>query len=219
MYFPSVVKLISLTKPISKESPEELMVKTARVSSKKSDEELIANPEKLLRYCWEHEHYSIFEMADMTMEITTSLAIVPQFLRHKSFSFQQFSMRYASPTPETAKQEFRFQDTMNRQASGVPVGESLQLFFEKALRDIEEEQFKWYQRAIDHGISRETARPFLPLNTKTKFYMKGSIRSWMTYLRQRLDDGAQKEHMMIARQIHEVLSQEFPICGGLLLTL
>lgn len=186
---------------------EQLVGKIARVSNPKNED----NPEyeKLLKYLIKHKHWSPFEMASMCVEITTTRAISPQILRHRSFSFQEFSQRYAQATScETP--ELRRQDLVNRQNS---------------IDDIETETIDYYQNRIDHlfkqsmelyesmlhsGIAKECARAVLPANTATRLYMSGTLRSWLHYVDLRGDNGTQAEHMKIARSIGEILDTQCP---------
>lgn len=205
-----MIKLISVTKPqeIYGQSftPEGLIAYCARVSSPHQE-----NPDyaKLLHYCIQHGHWSVFEMVDMTLEITTSRAIAAQILRHKSFSFQEFSLRY-SEALDYVPCEARRQDTKNRQNSiddlSFEVKENF-LFSQDMVWDFAYER---YQQAIANGIAKECARMLLPLNTKTRLYMKGSVRSWIHYLQVRTGPETQKEHRDIALSAQTIFNQQFP---------
>ncbi|ANT65660.1 MULTISPECIES: FAD-dependent thymidylate synthase [Prosthecochloris] len=205
------VRLLSVTKPVidiegHELTPEGLIAYCARVSSPQQE-----NPdyEHLLRYCIRNRHWSIFEMADMTVEITTSRAISPQILRHKSFCFQEFSQRYARVQAfETI--EPRRQDTKNRQNSISDLDQETLDWFSKTQDEIIKDASKAYDEALDKGIAKECARMLLPLSTQTRLYMKGSVRSWIHYLEVRLDKGTQKEHRDIAQAILVIFRQEFP---------
>lgn len=197
------VKYISKTANPDFSDVESYLIWVARVSSPNQE-----NPEysKLLKYCINHGHWSVFEMADMTVEIETTLAITPQFLRHRSFSFQQFSGRYA-PFSYYEDPELRMQgDT--KQGSGDAVDAE---DFKDTGEEIIEACFDFYDQLLLNGFSRETARAYLPACTQTRFYMKGSVRSWIHYLKVRLDNHTQKEHREIAEKILEVFKEQFPV--------
>jgi thymidylate synthase (FAD) len=190
-------------------SPEALMAYTARVSSPKQ-----VNPkfDRLLAYCIEHHHWSVFEMVDATFEIQTSRAIAQQILRHRSFTFQEFSQRYAAvPKDGFIVYDARRQDNKNRQNSVDDMDQRDKDFFEAAQRSIWHQASELYQEALNRGIAKECARFLLPLNTKTKLYMKGSLRSWIHYVELRGGNGTQKEHLDIAVAIKDVLVRKFPI--------
>ena len=200
------VKLISVTQPVEDISPEGLIAYCARVSSPNQEN---PNYAKLLKYCADHGHWSIFEMADMTVEITTTRAIAAQILRHRSFNFQEFSMRYATAFGYESTPARR-QDEKNRQNSiddlPVDVKESF-LFFQEQVWDF---AYTRYQEAIANGVAKECARMLLPLNTKTRLYMKGSVRSWIHYFQVRCDPATQKEHRDIALAAREIFCEQFP---------
>lgn len=207
------VKLISMTQPAPGEFPvaenpaEALMAYCARVSSPNQD-----NPEysKLLSYCARHGHWSVFEMADMTVEITTSRAIAQQILRHRSFSFQEFSQRYAEAT-EFEIYPARRQDKKNRQNSIDDMAEEDRQWFEDTQRAINFNSRSHYEDALFRGIAKEQARFLLPLSTQTKLYMKGSIRSWIHYIQVRTDPSTQLEHREIALECKRILLEQFPV--------
>ena len=200
------VKLISVTQPVEDISPEGLIAYCARVSSPNQEN---PNYAKLLKYCADHGHWSIFEMADMTVEITTTRAIAAQILRHRSFNFQEFSQRYATAFGYESTPARR-QDEKNRQNSiddlPVDVKESF-LFFQEQVWDF---AYTRYQEAIANGVAKECARMLLPLNTKTRLYMKGSVRSWIHYFQVRCDPATQKEHRDIALAAREIFCEQFP---------
>ena len=208
-------KLISITQiseevakslPDNLQNPEGLMAYTARVSSPKQDKEAY---EGLLKYCIKNQHWSVFEMIDMTVEIETSRAIAQQILRHRSFSFQEFSQRYAEVTSfETY--EARRQDTKNRQNSIDDMTKDTKDWFIAAQDKVQTLCDDLYQRALSLNIAKEQARFLLPLGTTTKLYMKGSVRSWIHYLQLRCGNGTQKEHKDIAKSIKEIFKQQFP---------
>ena len=149
-------------------------------------------------------------MVDMTVEITTTRAIAPQILRHRSFCFQEFSQRYSKATAfETY--EARRQDAKNRQNSLDDVDSQTKAWFRDTQQEIWELGYKRYEEALEKGIAKESARVFLPLNTATRLYMKGSVRSWVHYLEVRCDPATQKEHRDIALSIRDIFKKEFPI--------
>ena len=207
------VRFISKTIPfieIDGKTPtaEGLIAYCARVSSPHQE-----NPkyEKLLRYCIREGHWSIFELVDMTVEIIPTRAIAPQLLRHKSFQFQEFSMRYACSTLFEIY-EARAQDTKNRQNSTDTLPEDTKEWFENAQILTWNDAYQRYQHALDLGIAKECARSLLPLNTVTKLYMKGSVRSWIHYFAVRCADATQKEHRDIAIAIRdEIFAEHFPL--------
>ncbi len=191
------------------ESAEGIMAYAARVSSPKQ-----ANPKYagLLKYCIEHKHWSVFEMVDAMFEITTSRAIAQQILRHRSFTFQEFSQRYAAvPKDGFIVYEARRQDQKNRQNSVDDLDQTTKEWFESTQQEVWNLAAKYYEQALDRGVAKECARFLLPLNTKTKLYMKGSLRSWLHYVELRGSPGTQKEHMEIALAIRDLLVKKYPI--------
>lgn len=198
------VELISITP-----KAEKIMAHCARVSSPNQD-----NPEYagLLKYCADHGHWSVFEMADATIEITTSRAIAQQILRHKSFNFQEFSQRYAEAF---AREEYeaRRQDLKNRQNSIDDLDPETMDWWSMAQEDLWRDALKTYRSALDRGIAKECARMILPLSTQTRLYMKGSVRSWIHYLNVRLTSGTQLEHWEIAFAIKNLLKYQLPTVG------
>lgn len=189
------------------ENAEELIAYCARVSSPHQDNPAIAG---LLRYCIEHHHWSIFEMANMVVEITTSRAIAQQILRHRSFSFQEFSQRYAAAT-DAIVYPARRQDEKNRQNSIDDMNDDVLDWFVAEQKITIENAFARYERALAKGIAKEQARFLLPLSTETKLYMNGTLRSWITYLLLRCAHGTQREHMDIANAIKVLFVQQFPV--------
>ena len=190
---------------------EKLIGKIARVSNPNNEDN--PNVEKLIRYLIKHKHWSPFEMASMCVEIHTTRAISAQILRHRSFSFQEFSQRYAIPTDTfaTVLPDIRRQDEKNRQNSiddlPTEVVEFLQAKTDAHFRDAVE----LYEYMLSQGVAKECARSVLPLNTVTRLYMSGTIRSWLHYIDLRGDNGTQKEHQTIARAIGEILDTELPL--------
>ena len=191
---------------------EEIMGYVARVSNPNNQD----NPKVsgLLKYCIKHQHWSVFEQSSMTLEIETSRAIAAQILRHRSFTYQEFSQRYADssllgdtiPLPE-----LRSQDTKNRQNSIDDVDPLTQQNFEIKMQHHFDSAMKLYKEMLDSGIAKECARFVLPLATPTRIYMTGSCRSWIHYIQLRSAHGTQKEHMDIANACKEVFVGQFPI--------
>lgn len=179
----------------------------ARVSSPHQD-----NPEydKLIAYLIKNKHWSPLEMASMCVEITTSRAISAQILRHRSFSFQEFSQRYATAT-EFETYEARSQDLKNRQNSIDNMSDEDKKWFKFAQGWIQDECISKYKQALERGIAKEQARFLLPLSTQTKLYMSGTLRSWAHYLELRTSNGTQLEHAEIAKEIQTIFIKELPI--------
>lgn len=186
----------------------------ARVSSPNQEKEEVAG---LFKYCIRNGHWSIFELADMTIEITTSRAIAQQILRHRSFSFQEFSQRYAKASMGFETYEARRQDMKNRQNSIDDMSEETKTWFKDAQQEIQDKALSLYEEALEKGIAKEQARFLLPLSTTTKLYMKGSVRSWIHYLNLRMANGTQKEHADIAQGIQEIFAEQFPAIAAAIL--
>ena len=201
------VKLIAVTKPLVEgiNTADELISYCARVSNPANQLNVETAP-RLLRYCVKHGHWSIFETVSMTVEIVTSRAIAAQLLRHRSFTFQEFSQRYAVST-NYEDIELRLQDKLNRQASGELFKDRTSYLM--ASRVIAE-AFAAYENLIKNGVSKETARMVLPLCTQTTLYMTGNVRSWIHYFTIRCAEGTQKEHREVAQAIKEIFNQQFP---------
>lgn len=199
---------------ITPEAEKEIMY-TARVSNPKNQD---SNNTKLLDYCMKHGHWSIFEMASMCVEITCSRAIARQILRHRSFSFQEFSQRYADPQAMQAgmvMNHARSQDLKNRQNSNDDLDLNTKNWFETEQERIWEESLLIYNSAIKRGIAKECARVVLPEGlTPSRMYMTGSIRSWIHYLKLRTGNGTQLEHREIANEILNIFKQELPTVGA-----
>lgn len=192
---------------------EKVMLYCARVSNPKNQK---SEDTKLLNYCIKHGHWSVFEMADLVVEVTTSRAIAAQILRHKSFSFQEFSQRYAE-VQGFEIYNARSQDQKNRQNSIDNVSKEDQEWFLKAQESIQEAAKTLYKEALNKGIAKEQARFLLPMSSTTKLYMKGSIRSWITYFMVRLDKSTQLEHREIANGCWIIFKQRFPIVAKALM--
>lgn len=197
----SKVDLISITPETEKH-----IMYCARVSNPKNQ-----NSEniKLLDYCINHGHWSIFEQASMTVEILTSRAISAQILRHRSFNFQEFSQRY-SKSQNFITYEARRQDRKNRQNSIDDLDENTKYWFEMAQKSLHIKCQTLYEEALSKGIAKEQARFLLPLSTETKLYMTGNIRSWIHYIDLRSGNGTQKEHQEIALKCKEIFIKELP---------
>lgn len=199
-------RLIAITKPLVEgcETAEQLIAYAARVSNPANQDNHETAP-RLLAYCIKHGHWSVFETVSMTVEIVTSRAIAAQILRHRSFTFQEFSQRYA--TSDTFEPiELRTQDKKNRQGSGNGVGDG-DLYW--TANEAIDKAFASYRLLINCGVSRETARMILPLCTTTTLYMTGNARSWIHYFQQRCAEGTQKEHREIALAIKAIFDEQF----------
>ena len=191
-----------------------MMGYVARVSNPNNQE----NPKVagLLSYCIKHNHWSVFEQAHMTLEIETTRGLAAQIFRHRSFTYQEFSQRYADssllaktiPLPE-----LRRQDTKNRQNSIDNIDPFTRQKFEMLMQQHFSQGMDLYRRMLDEGIAKECARFVLPLAVPTKIYMTGSVRSWIHYIDLRTANGTQKEHMDIANDAKRVFCQQFPICS------
>jgi len=186
---------------------EDNIVYCARVSSKKQDAE---NADRLLNYLISNGHWSPFEMVNICVEVVTSRMISPQILRHRSFSFQEFSQRY-SAVDECIIYEARLQDQKNRQNSIETNDKELQDWWERIQYTVWDFAQDCYQKALDKGIAKELARGVLPGISKTKLYMNGSLRSWIHYLEVRTDPTTQKEHREIANSIKNLFIEKYPI--------
>lgn len=200
------VKLISVTPDAEKN-----IAYCARVSNPANQNN--ENSAKLLSYCIKHKHWSIFEQAFMTLEINTTRAIAAQILRHRSFTFQEFSQRYADSSVLTDRiplPNLRRQDTKNRQNSIDDLDPFVAQQFEIAIERYFQEGMDLYKTMLDKGIAKECARMVLPLATPTRIYMSGSLRSWMHYIDLRSANGTQKEHMDIAKECQCIFAGQFP---------
>ena len=215
----TTVKLISYQNPteyLSKEGIKDalgLVAYCARVSNPSNQLNAETN-EKLVKYLIKHQHWSPLEMVSACLEINTTRDIAHQIVRHRSFSFQEFSQRYANPTEMGDMFEYseaRLQDTKNRQNSIETDSAEVQIFWEESQREIIKLAEKEYKKAIKMGIAKEVARKILPEGlTKTRIYMNGTLRSWVHYIDLRSANGTQKEHMEIAKACAEVISKIFP---------
>jgi thymidylate synthase (FAD) len=203
------VKLISVTP-----DAEKMMAYVARVSNPNNQEN--PNYAKLLGYCIKHNHWSVFEQAFMTLEIETTRGLAAQVLRHRSFTYQEFSQRYADSSllaDQVPMFDLRRQDTKNRQNSIDDIDDYVKQEFEIKIRRHFDEAMVLYQSMLDSGIAKECARFVLPLATPTRMYMSGSVRSWIHYITLRSANGTQKEHMDIAEACKKIFVEQFPTCA------
>ena len=200
------VKFVSITP-----DAEKTMAYIARVSNPSNQEnEKYAG---LLKYCIKHNHWSVFEQSSMTLEIETTRGLAAQILRHRSFTYQEFSQRYADtkllddkiPLPKLRKQDLK-----NRQNSTDDLDEFLIQDFELEMEQLFNSSMNLYNRMLDNGVAKECARFVLPLATPTRLYMTGSCRSWVHYINLRSAHGTQKEHMDIAHKCREIFVEKFP---------
>jgi len=201
----SKVELISLTP-----DAEQTMAYIARVSNPKNQEN--EDYSKLLSYCIKNEHWSVFEQSFMTLQIETNRGIAAQILRHRSFTFQEFSQRYAdsSTLGDIPLPDLRRQDTKNRQNSIDDIPEKQTKFLQERIRQYFNEGMDLYNELLREGIAKECARFVLPLATPTRIYMSGSVRSWVHYIDLRSGHGTQKEHMDIAEACRKEFTEQFP---------
>lgn len=205
------VKLVSLTKSFVEETdmtPEELIVYIARVSNP-GNQLNTETSDKLIAYLIKNKHWSPFEMVDMTVEIITSRGIAQQILRHRSFSFQEFSQRYAKVN-DMEPIQLRYQADKNRQSSSNSLNEKDSEHFEKRTQQVIDLAQEVYGEMLDANVAKECARFVLPITTQTRIYMKGSIRSWLHYLQIRCDEHTQLEHRQIALEIQDIFKVNFP---------
>jgi|TARA_B100000700_G_scaffold131522_1_gene147107 thymidylate synthase (FAD) len=191
-------------------NPEENMAYIARVSNPSNqDNDKYAG---LLKYCIKHNHWSVFEQASMTLEIETTRAIAAQILRHRSFTFQEFSQRYASSTSlgEIELPELRRQDTKNRQNSIDDLDPAMVDKLNRQMNTLFSSAVSLYTQMLEEGVAKECARMVLPLCTPTRIYMTGSCRSWIHYINLRSAHGTQKEHMEIAEDCRKIFIEQYP---------
>jgi len=200
------VKLVSVTP-----DAEQTMAYVARVSNPANQDN--DNYAGLLRYCIKHNHWSVFEQSFMTLEIETTRAIAAQILRHRSFTFQEFSQRYADSSLLSKKiplPELRRQDTKNRQNSIDDLDQETIDLLTRQMDTLFSSSMALYQQMLDRGVAKECARNVLPLCTPTRIYMSGSCRSWIHYINLRSANGTQKEHMVVAEACKKVFVEQFP---------
>ena len=209
------IKLVSYSKPVLEglDTPTDLVAYCARVSNP-SNQLNSETAEKLIKYLVKHQHWSPLEMATMCLEIETTRDIARQILRHRSFSFQEFSQRYADPTKELefVKREARLQDPNNRQNSISGAELMVQYEWDKRQSELIELVKQNYDWAIRNNIAKEQARALLPEGlTMSRMYMSGTLRSWLHYIQLRSANGTQKEHMLIAKECAKVIAEVFPL--------
>jgi thymidylate synthase (FAD) len=203
------LKLVSVTS-----DAEKLMAYCARVSNPNNQNN--DNYAKLLKYCIDHQHWSIFEHGFMSVEINTTRGLAAQILRHRSFTFQEFSQRYADTTllaEDIPLFEIRRQDTKNRQNSIDDIDHEMIVKWNTQIREHFAKAKSIYDGMIKDGVAKECARFILPLATPTRLYMSGTVRSWIHYIELRSGHGTQKEHMIIANECKKIFMQQFPTIG------
>ena len=200
------VQLITLTPDAEKN-----MAFVARVSNPNNQGN--ENFSGLLKYCIKHQHWSVFEQAHMTLEIETTRAIAAQILRHRSFTFQEFSQRYAQSNElgEIDLPELRRQDNKNRQNSIDDLDKTVVDKLNRQMITLFSSAQSLYNQMVESGVAKECARMVLPLCTPTRIYMTGSVRSWIHYIELRSAHGTQKEHMEIAESCKDIFKEQFPI--------
>ena len=200
------VKFVSITP-----DAEKMMAYIARVSNPSNQQN--ENYSGLLKYCIKHNHWSVFEQSSMTLEIETTRGLAAQILRHRSFTFQEFSQRYADtkllddniPLPKLRKQDLK-----NRQNSTDDLDEFLVQDFELEMTKLFQSSMNLYNRMLEKGVAKECARFVLPLATPTRLYMTGSCRSWIHYINLRSAHGTQKEHMDVVAKARSIFTEQFP---------
>jgi thymidylate synthase (FAD) len=203
------VKLVSVTP-----DAEKLMAYCARVSNPNNQNN--DNYAKLLKYCIDHQHWSIFEHGFMTVEINTTRGLAAQILRHRSFTFQEFSQRYADTTlltDDIPLFELRRQDNKNRQNSIDDISDETRVKWTVQIREHFAKAQALYDGMIKDGVAKECARFILPLATPTRLYVSGTVRSWVHYINLRSGHGTQKEHMTIAEECKKIFIEQFPTIG------
>ena len=202
------VKLVSITP-----DAENMMAYIARVSNPSNQNS--DNYAGLLKYCIKHNHWSVFEQSSMTLEIETTRGIAAQILRHRSFTFQEFSQRYADTNliaEDIPLPELRRQDTKNRQNSTDDLPADLKIELYSKIQDHFDAAQNLYKELLEADVAKECARFVLPLAVPTRIYMTCSCRSWITYIALREKSGTQKEHMDIAKSCKAVFGEQFPTC-------
>jgi thymidylate synthase (FAD) len=212
-------KLVALTQGAEEHAlkhAQEIIMYVARVSNPSNQD---SSNTGLLKYCIREKHWSIFEMANMVLEINTTRAISPQILRHRSFSFQEFSQRYATIDSLSASiplPDLRRQDTKNRQASHDDLDEDLKRDLQANIDNLYEHANDVYQLLLQKDVAKECAREVLPIGSPTRLYMNGTLRSWITYIALREKNGTQLEHQMIAKSCKQIFCKHHPIIGNAL---
>jgi thymidylate synthase (FAD) len=190
---------------------ENLIVKMARVSNPANEDNMATAP-KLLRYLIDHQHWSPFEMCSLCVKIDTERDISAQILRHRSFSFQEFSTRYAEALPLTIP-ELRKQDVKNRQNSTNDLDDSVKRYYRERIDFVYAQIQSIYNEMIEDDVAKECARRILPFSTQTTLYMHGTLRSWIHYINVRTDPGTQLEHRLIAESCKQIFIEQFPTIG------
>lgn len=190
---------------------DDLVAYMARVSNPANQDNKNTAP-KLINYLIKHQHWSPFEMVSMCVEISTTRSIAAQILRHRSFSFQEFSQRYAEVVDAPVIPDLRRQDVQNRQNSIDDFNPADKQHFQIKLQQHYQQSMILYQQMLQAGVAKECAREVLPLSTTTKLYMHGTLRSWLTYCDLRSSNGTQLEHKVIADQCKELIAVHFPKC-------
>jgi thymidylate synthase (FAD) len=199
----------SVTYIHSTDKAEELVAYMARVSNPKAS---VGDPsDKLIKYLITHKHWSPFEMVNLCVEINTTRSVAQQIIRHRSFSFQEFSQRYAEVTADPIIPQLRRQDTKNRQNSIDDLDDYTQQELQLKAKYVFEQAQMLYDEMIGAGVAKECARDVLPLATPTKLYMNGTLRSWMHYCDLRCGNGTQYEHKIIADQVKSLIFTHFPV--------
>jgi thymidylate synthase (FAD) len=209
----NTAKIVSISQPVIDGigTAEDFIAYAARVSNP-SNQMNTETSEKLLKYCFKNKHYSIFEMVNVVMQIDTTRDIARQILRHRSFSFQEFSQRYADPTEDLGfvTREARLQDKKNRQNSIETDDDELEAIWQDKQDDLIEQAKTAYNWAIANNIAKEQARSVLPEGlTNSRLYMNGTLRSWIHYCELRCAEGTQKEHREVANSVKDQLNQYF----------
>ena len=194
---------------------EELIAYMARVSNP-SNQNNTQTSAKLIRYLIDHHHWSPFEMVNMCVEINTTRSIAAQILRHRSFSFQEFSQRYAEVTTPAEIPQLRRQDTKNRQNSIDDLDDVVKKHLEYDISKFYTQSYNLYKRMLAAGVAKECAREVLPMASPTRLYMNGTARSWLHYCDLRCQHGTQHEHAQIAKQVQDLLHQFLPnVCKAM----
>jgi len=200
------VKFVSITP-----DAEKMMAYIARVSNPSNQQN--ENYSGLLKYCIKHNHWSVFEQSSMTLEIETTRGLAAQILRHRSFTFQEFSQRYADTKlldTEIPVPDLRSQDTKNRQNSNDDIPQEKKEEYQALIARHFDDAMNLYNALLDEGVAKECARFVLPLATPTRLYMTGSCRSWIHYINLRSAHGTQKEHMDVVAKARSIFTEQFP---------
>ena len=204
------VKLVHITP-----NAEDLIAYMARVSNP-SNQNNTETSARLIKYLIDHQHWSPFEMVNMCVEIETTRSIAAQILRHRSFSFQEFSQRYAQVEKQASIPELRRQDTKNRQNSIDDLDSTMLQLFGYEIGKHYADAYRLYHNLLEAGVAKECAREVLPMAAPTKLYMNGTIRSWLHYCDLRTSNGTQKEHAQIAAQVQDLLYLHLPaVCNAM----